>query len=220
MTIKKGLENKIRGWFPKEPYLATSQIKMEFKVKQAPLVIPPECNVSATKAAGGFGVFWIIVYGFMFSNILNLGRYPISVFQMMAWIIAGLTVGVISCIVFTKNQLGRLSKNYQIYVNGKDMVLLIVPIVLFFIFGAFVSWSIKPSVGGAGFQGLLIAAYSWGVSSVITRTILFAAFEKKESMRIMQSWFGSGFALIPKPPRNNANGLDKVAQQGSPGKIG
>jgi len=52
----------------------------------------------------------------------------------VAWIIVGLAIGIISDMMYTKNQLSRLSKDCQFTMNGKDWVLLIVPMVLFFVF--------------------------------------------------------------------------------------
>ena len=191
----------VRGWFPKEPYLISTRVKVDSETKQQSLVIPPGYDVSATKFAGASAIFWIIFYGFMTFTSLDLERYPISAFQVVAWIIAGLTVGTITGAMFTKNQLARLSKDYQFFLNGKDMVLLLVPTILFFIFGVFVSWFFPSGLHVPHFQGLLISLYAWGISIEITRIVLFYAFEKRENMRLMQSWLGMGIFLIPKAPK-------------------
>lgn len=213
MNVKKSLENRIRGWLPKEPYLISTRVKVDCETKQQPPIIPSGYNLSATKVAGAFAIFWIILYGFTSFTFLNLERYSISAFQIVAWIIAGLTVGAISGAIFTQNQLSRLSKDYQISTNGKDMVLLIVPTVLFFIFGFFVSWSIYGAMRLPIFQGFLISVYAWGISIEIIRYVLFFAFEKRENMRIMQSWFGFLFVLIPKAPNSNVNRSEKATKQ-------
>jgi hypothetical protein len=194
MTVKKSLENRIRGWFPHEPTMISTRLEMTRESKQPPLIIPPEYNVNATKFAGAFSIFSIIFWGFMIFSI-DFTMHPISAFQIVAWIIAGLAVGVISEAVFTKNQLSRLSKDYQFTTNGKDWVLLIVPMILFFIFGGYVSWLINSSI-----QWFVISVYAWGVSYLLTRFILLAAFEKKTNMRLMQSWWGSTIILVPKAP--------------------
>ena len=109
-------------------------------------------------------------------------------FKLWLWIIVGLAVGIIPQAIVTKNQLNRLSKDYQFTTNGKDMVLLIVPVVLFFIFGIFFGWFSYYSVWVlCGFLFILL-----GVSYQLTRGVLFAAFERKENMRLMQSWLGTG----------------------------
>ena len=213
MNVKKNLQNRIRGWFPQEPYTVSTRLNADYENKQPLLIIPSEYTVSATKFAGIFAILWIILYGFISFTLLNLERYLIPAFQIVAWIIAGLTVGVISTTMSTKNQLSRLSKDYQFFPKGKDMGLLIVPTVLFFIFGVFVSWSIYGAMHVPLFQGFLISGYALGISIVITRVILFVAFEKKENMRIMQSWFGFGSFLIPKAPDGSVNCSETGAKQ-------
>lgn len=212
MTTKKTLENRIRGWFPQEQTMINTRLKVNHEYKQPPLVIPSEYKVSATKLLGGLTIFFIIFYGYMFffafnNFAANFDRHPVSAFQIVVWIIVGLAVGVISDAIVTKNQLSRLSKDYQFYTNGKDWVLLIVPMILFFIFGGYVSLFLYSSL-----QVLLISVYCWGVSYQLTRVLLFAAFERKENMRIMQAWWGTNIFLVPKAPNNNANRLETVVK--------
>ena len=216
MNAKRSLQNRIRGWLPQEPHMISTRFKVEHENKQPLLMIPPEYKISATKVAGAFAVFWIILYGFMFFTSLNLERYPISGFQVAAWVIAGLGVGTISCAILTKNQLSRLSKDYQTSINLKDMVLLAVPIVLLCIFGILISRSIGSSTHIPYFQGLTFSIYAWGVSCVITRVALFASFEKRENMRIMQGWLEGGLVLIPKPPNSDVNRSEAAAKQELP----
>ncbi len=212
MTVKKTLQNRIRGWFPQEPYRISTRIKVDYENIHQPPIIMPNYKVSATKAAGLLAIFWIIIYGildgFVFSSSYNLEKYPISVFQFLPWIVASIAVGVITSTIVTKNQLRRLSRDCHFYANGKDMVLLIIPIVIFLIFGFLVSLTISTaSLNGVAFPGFLFlfSVYAWGVSLVAMRPVLFFAFERKENMRLMQSWWGMGIFLIPKPPESNVN---------------
>ena len=124
----------------------------------------------------------------------------------MAWIIAGSTIGVISSALYTKRQFIRLLEDYQYSINGKDLALRMVPIILFVIFGFSVNLP-------AALQGLLFSVYAWGVSDGVVSVALFAIFEKREKMRIMQSWFGGGLVLIPKPPTSNVNRSETAANQ-------
>ena len=191
MNVKKSLENRIRGWFPKEPYIISTRLNVDYETKKPPQVIPPEYKVSATKVVGAIAIFWTILYGYISFTILDFERYPVSSFQIVPWIIAGTVVGVIIGTIFTKNQLRRLSRDYQFSINGKDMVLLIVPLVLFFVFGISVSLSYSfTNMSIPVMQGFLISFLSLGISLQIIRYVLFVAFEKKENMRIVQSWFG------------------------------
>jgi hypothetical protein len=197
MTVKKSLENRIRCWFPQEATMISTRLIVNHENKQPPLIIPPEYNVSATKLAGGFAVLWIILFGFIIFDTSNLSLrwYNISLFQIVAWIIAGLVVGVISGTIFARNQLGRLSKDFKFSANKKDAVVLIVPMGVFFIFGGFVSWFLQSSL-----ELWAILVYSWALSYQIPRVLLFAVFEKNTNMRLMQSWWGSTIILVPKAP--------------------
>ncbi len=203
MNVKKSLENRLHGWFPQEPILISMRkVKVNCEIKQPPPIIPSGYTLSTTKMLGGLTIFWIVVYGFLFFNTLNFAVFPVSTFQAVAWIIAGLAVGTITGTILAKNQLRRLSKNYQFSTTGKDIVSIIVPIVLFFIFSSILSWST-----------ILFSIYSWGVSIQITRWVVFFNFEKKENMRLMQSWWGMEIFLIPRAPQSNANQTETNAKK-------
>lgn len=200
MNVKNTLKNRIRGWFPHEPTMISTRLMVNHEYKQPPLIIPFEYNVSATKVAGGFAVFFTLFLGLMFLTSFNFGFHSIPLFQIIAWLLAGLTIGMIANTLITKYQLGRLSRDYQFTPNRKDLIIFIVPLVLFSIFGGFVNWFLYSSL-----QLWLLSLLSLGVSSQLTRTILFAAYEKRENMRLMQSWTGNGIFLVPKGPTSNTN---------------
>jgi MFS family permease len=206
LATAKNLKNWIHGWFPQEPCLISSTLKLTQEKKQPPPFIPSEYKVSATKYVSALAIFWITFYGLLFTySISSTAPFMLNIisgFQVAAWIIAGAAVGTISCALFTRNLLKRLARNYQTSVNEKDMTLFIITIVLFSVFGYLVSWFSNPSVYLIpNLRGLLISVFALGVSIVVTQAVLFAAFERKENMRIMQRWFGPGFVLIPKPPK-------------------
>ncbi len=173
MNVKKSLENRIRGWFPQESVhdMVNTRFQVTHEKKQPPLIIPPQYNMSATKIAGGFAIFWILFFGLELVMSFNLEFHAIPPFQIMAWIFAGLTIGIISNTMLTKNQLSRLSNDYQFTPNRKDQLILIIPIVSFFIIGGFVNWFLYSSL-----QVWLISILSWGVSSQLTRTIIVCSF--------------------------------------------
>jgi hypothetical protein len=141
------------------------------------------------------------MFFFAFNNFSSISnRHPVSAFQIVAWIIVGLAVGVISDAILAKNQFSRILRNYQFSNVGKDWGLYFVLVVLFVGFGGFVCWFLYSSLQ---LWGILV--YSFGVSSQLTRVLLFAAFERKENMRLMQSWWGTDIFLVPKPPNSNTN---------------
>ena len=198
MTVKKNLENRIRGWFPQEPTMISARLKVNHEYKQPPLIIPPQYNASATKIAGGFAVFRILFLGLELVMSFNLEFHAIPPFQIMAWLFAGLTIGIISNTMLTKNQLTRLSNDYQFTPNKKDQLILLLPLVSFSILGGFVNWFLYSSL-----QAWLISILSYTVSFFLIKTLLFAAFERKQNMRLMQSWLEITVFLVPKAPNNN-----------------
>lgn len=196
MKIKRSLENRLRGWFPKEPQLISRSCRIGIAAKQPPLIIRPEYTLSATKYVGALAIFGIIFYGFLFSS-LNFEWNPFSVFQFTAWIILGVTIGTMSSMVYTRKELGRLSRNFQTNTNWKDAILLyFAPIFVFALFGFFVSRVLFSLT----LTGFILSLYAYVVSSLLTRYGLMHFYEKTENMRIMQGWFEGGFAVIPKPP--------------------
>jgi hypothetical protein len=211
------LSSRIRGWFPREPYLISTRSKIKQENRPPPPIIPAY-KLSAIKFAGGYAIFWIIFYGLMFFAF-NPGRYPISGLQVAVWVIAGSAIGIFSGAAYTKNQLRRLMRDYQIFVDGKDIALLGVPIILFTFFVFLVSLSIPSSIGVYVSQGLMISVYSWGDSFVITRTIQLATFERRENMRIMQSWWNTDLVLIPKAPDSFLNNLKVSDRRDSIGSL-
>ncbi len=134
MTVKRTLQSRIRGWFPQEPHMMSTRFKAEYENKRQPPIIPPEYNVSATKTNAAIGIFLIIFFGYMTYASYSIARNPTLTLQVFAWIIASLAVGAISSIMFAQNQFNRLSKDYQVRTNRKDIALLVIPTFLLFVF--------------------------------------------------------------------------------------
>jgi hypothetical protein len=196
MTIKRSLENRIRGWLPHEPTMISTRLKVNHEYMQPPPIIPPENKVSVKKQEGVFAIFFIIFYGLFFFTSVDQERNPISPFQIMVWIIFGLTFGVISSLIMTKYQLSRVSKAYQFTANMKNWALITIfsYLVSSFLYALSQLW--------------WSSAYAWGISFSITRIILLVSFERKENMRLMTSWWGPTIFLVPKPPTINTNRLE------------
>ena len=169
------------------------------------MIIPPEYNISATKVTGEIAFFWIIFYSLLTFFFLNLKIYnPYSGFQVVAWIFVGSAIGAISGMMYTKNQLRRLSKDHLIYPNGKDIILFIVPILILVLPSFFISWFVYGAlIRGLALLGLLISVFAFGISEQVVKYLLFHVYEKKENMRLMQSLFESGIVVIPKAPNRS-----------------
>jgi hypothetical protein len=199
MTIKQSLENRIRGWFPKEPYLGSRIVKVNNEPKQPPLVIPQWSNTSATTRAASFAIAWLFMSGLFVLMKSSEFDPPIPVFDAFS-VLGGLAVGAIYGFFSTRKEVKSLSRNYQYRPNGKYIALTIILIFVFFILFSLLIFAkqyseIMPLVS----NGLLLCAYPFGVSMLTIRYVWFSIFEKRENMRLMQSDFGTIFA-IPKPP--------------------
>ena len=206
MDIKKTLESRIRGWFPKDPSLLSTQVKadcgLDKEIRLPPLMISQDYTISATNTARNIAILWIFMYGF--SSLLWFNIEPVNITLLVVWIIVGVAVGIFSGKKYTQNQLRRLSKEVQIYPNKKDMIFAVVPLLLVLPFGFLVSWFLFDAlVRQSSLLGVVVSVYVFSVSQQVTRFAIFRGFERKQDMRIMTSWFGGGIAVIPKPPNNN-----------------
>ncbi len=208
MKVKKTLENRIRGWFPQEPYLLNTQVKVEcevkIKTKQPPFMIRQDYTGSATKIALTVAILWILIY--CFTSLIVFSLQPNNITLLVAWAIVGVVVGVFSGKKYTQNQLQRLLKEVEIYLNKKDMILAIVPMLIMLSFSYLVNWFLFDALTRHSILlGALVSVYAFSISQQVTRFTLFRGFEKKTGMQLMQSWFESGIAVIPKAPNNNQN---------------
>jgi hypothetical protein len=204
MIGRKSLEKRIRGWFPKEPILISSHVKVKagFETTQPPWVIPRGYDVGATKVAGAYAIFWTVITLLnMIISSLSFEEHGVMPVFGVLWIIVGLAIGVISSTIVTRSQLSRLSREYKFSANKKEAILLIVPVAVFFAFGfPYFVW--LSSI--LWFWASLLA---WGIPVGVIRYVLFYSYEKRENMRLVQSWWGTGIFVIPKPPNNSTRSL-------------
>ena len=138
----------------------------------------------------------------------------ISVLEAAVWVIVGVVSGVGVCWMLTGLQLGPLLREYHYGITGKDLLLNLLTVTCLIAFGILACWAIY------GFRAMLMPLlflfYSLGVSFVVSRIFFFASFERKQDMRIVQSWLEPELFLIPKPPNSffisNADRQDAFPQ--------
>jgi hypothetical protein len=206
MNVRRSLENRLRGWFPQEPYLFSRGCNVVAGVKNPPLKIRQEYTNSATKNAGVLAIGSTIFVG-LFLLSLNLEWQPFSIYYLVAWIIAGAIIGMVLCTLYTSRELCRLSRDYQIDAKWKENLLIVMlPFIVFLIGTSLAMQQIALTSGAAMFS-----LYAWMVSFEFTRYGSLRLFEKKENMRIMTSWFGPGYAAIPQPPKQKMS-LKQVSE--------
>jgi hypothetical protein len=205
MTAKKTLENRIRGWFPQEPYRINTKVNSElgFERNKSPLTIPLGYNLSATKVAGAQAVFLTLILAFCISSeILSIVRgYTAFNFFNVLWLICGSIIGTILGLIITRNQLNLLSREYKlIQINKKEIILFIIPAVIYFTVTGFFFLALQNLLWWGNY-----AIFCWGAPLFLIRYFLFVAYERRENLCLVQSWWNSGIYVIPKPPCNNSN---------------
>ncbi len=196
MNIKEIFEKRIRGWFPTEPYSVSTGVKKDSKSKTQPIAIPYGYDLSATLVAGLTTVFYAVLGSLLIISFFSLER-SISLTFIVAWIIAGLTIGAISGAIETKNQLKRLSKGHQLKTSKEDLIILIMPLFLLFIFGQYLSINYI-GLRTSALLGDLSAVFAFAVIAQAIRYGSFWAYEKRGNMCLMQSSFRGRVIAIPK----------------------
>lgn len=210
--MKRDLENRIRGWFPKEPYsIVVRHVKVDTEPKQPPLVIPPWSNQSATASAAMTAIMWIIISSMAILTISIDFDYASPLIQV-AFLLAGLAVGAAYGVLSTKKIVAILSRKHQYNYTGKTLVLAIVLVVAIFGFFAVLPSIIGYSpISGALIRGFWLSFYSFAGSMLMARYVGFFAFEKRQNMRLLQS--SMSIFVIPKAPDSGVS-CSEVAYEG------
>ncbi len=211
MNKEKSLKNRIRGWFPKEPYMIGRTVKVDIENKQQPPLVQPEFKVSATVTAGAIAVFWILIIVFQL-DFEFLWKDGTLIYQF-GWLIVGFTAGAVFGGLATRTQLNRISKNYNICGHSKkEMLLVLVPMLVLFVPSAIYLFT-GFSTDGQRLALLQSASsiFSYAISFYIIRFLDFYVFERREGLRLMQGWLGLGIIVIPKPP-NSRNVSGKMSK--------
>jgi hypothetical protein len=207
MKNRNNLQERIRGWFPQEPILKKTfqvqsvRVKADSEPKQSPLVISPWSNTNAKKVVGGSIVLWIIYSSIFFSMTFTLDSFSSPALQVSC-VLVGLAVGAISGFFVTRKEVRNLSRNHQILPNTRNAILLIifavVILVIIFAILLFTEWS--SAFLGIVANGFILSVYPAILSMFTVRYFAYSAFEKRENMRLVQSWTGGGIFVIPKAP--------------------
>lgn len=200
MESRETLKNRIRGWFPQDSVVVTSKVKVKAERQQPPPTIPANYTMSATKASWVTSVLCIGFFGYMAFNFLKIAEYfPISMLQASAFVLVGLAAGAVSCIVWTKNKLKQLKIYCTSPMNGKDLALPMALIGVLLVSSSFGSFMLQISI----YSAFLVSTLAFGVTYAVITPIMYAAFERKQNMRIMRGGFYADLALIPKAPYSN-----------------
>ncbi|MCW4025503.1 MAG: hypothetical protein NWF01_10800 [Candidatus Bathyarchaeota archaeon] len=196
MTAKRSLENRLRGWMPKESFSICTPANISAEPSQQPVVIPSGVTLNAITVAGVSAVVYIALATVF---IGKFGPTQIHIMPEIAWIIVGVAVGILSNYMFTQSQLCRLSRSYRIEgPNKKELLLLIAPLLTIWASSFLFNSSFFNATQALNLS--LLSAYMALVPHMPIRFWMFHSYEKKENMRLMQDWIQIGTIAIPKPP--------------------
>ena len=200
MIVKKSLKSRIRGWFPQEPKLPKAPAKTDFqtnsppilKAKPTPTQMAPG-TVRTIRSLGFQAIFWTI-FSFLFINQIRVG-YHISSTLQIAWITAGLILGLLFSAVFTHRQIGYFEKNSQFPTQKAGPVFAAIVGVIIIMVVVYLSMLIfLPSVG----VGFLSSVFATAPTFFATRYLMFLRYEEKKEIFIVQYWWQAGLFALPK----------------------
>ena len=182
MNVKKNLENRIKGWFPKEPN--------PWPIQQ--YTQPPPINQEATKSQSRSGrrisllmalyaAVWAF-FSFTFMLSLNNLYHSNSSFRII-WLIVGVSVGIIFSGSITFRQLLALEKKGENPTTVKTNMIAIGVLILLVVTISEVATSNLPSVIKSAMGYMLVASTP---SAIVTRTVLMVSWEIQKRTRIYQ----------------------------------
>lgn len=169
MNVKRSLENRLRGWMPKESFSICTPAKISAEPSQQPVVIPSGFTLSATTWAGISAFIYTFLALFFTMSILTIQS---NIINQIVWIIVGLAVGILSSYMFIQSQLCRLSRRYRIEgPNKKELLLLIAPILMIPVFSFFFNSSFFNTIQALNLS--LLSAYMIMVPHMPIRFLMF-----------------------------------------------
>jgi hypothetical protein len=102
MTVKKSLENRIRGWLPKEANVSKAPTKMDFQINQQ--ILPLRQRIDRRG--------WVLIFAAVFFMLVPVGysilTFPKSPFSGLVFI-SGI-IGASLVLVFINYQYNRLNR--------------------------------------------------------------------------------------------------------------
>jgi hypothetical protein len=197
--VKKSLESRIRGWFPREPTLPWAATKRRYTVEPTncnPTVHIPQSTYGVLKFKGAFVIAWsLLSLWAIFSDFAN----RLSFFFLITSIFVGFAVGSALGVLFATRLLRQLTIKHQVCTSIKEVLALVLSIAVLPIVGA---------IGLAIFLGnftfsLVITIWnpillSFGLALFIVDFILFLRYERKNDMIVLTGYGTAGYFEIPR----------------------
>ena len=195
MNVKKSLENRLRGWLPKEPILREPTQRFQ-GIANDQILIRHQGGTRSTPVLG----FGTLVTTFLGITILLSGAIShISTDSQIVWLSLGLISGVVLSVILAKKVLNSLSTRGE----TSPSVLSTLPKALLFVAALIILLGavlgLAPSVLPATIQSF---PFDFLLGSLIgfgpARFVLFFEWERKNSKLIFTSPHASNYYAITK----------------------
>jgi len=184
MNVKKSLENRIRGWFPKEPNL--SEPFQQYGQPTAKTVKSQFRSGSRTSLFTAlFAAFWTF---FSFTFMFQLNTYfPSALSFRIIFLIVGISFGIFFSTLLTCRQLNTLEKKGEVPTTLKTIFITVGAAVIAVAVIVEIGFSNLPSVVESA---LGYSIFACAPAVLLTRTILMVYWEKQKRTRIFQDKYG------------------------------
>jgi hypothetical protein len=193
------LENRIRGWLPKESKVPVVPAKTDSRINKRPLTTKQMGKgKSTTRDLLPHAILWAVLSLFFMIRVNVYFKLPLA--SQVMWLITGLMGGSIISASLAKRDLNRLARDKEI--RSFTMVVAVLFVVGFmFIFSGILVVVLFTGLPGWIQGGCLSATFAGGSVFTVVRYVLFLRWEKKNKMRILQN--RSGFFVVPQSGTNS-----------------
>lgn len=176
--VEKSLQQRIRGWFPQEPQFTNAAPSGKVSQAHPPIEQYLRTSSSLTKNTSYFAVCFVIsgCLGFFIAQFF--GNYVYGIGDLF-WILAGITVGLLTGLWSAQGQLKQLAQTNQVPIHGKHFKYEIVAMTLFGLV-VFIGFQIHAMQTVFSPFSLMVAA------SYSSKYLIFMGYEKIRKVIIRQ----------------------------------
>jgi uncharacterized membrane protein SirB2 len=206
------LENRIRGWLPKESKVPVVPAKTDSRINKRPLTTKQmEKGKSTTRDLLPHAILLAVLSLFFMIRANVSFKLPLT--SQVMCLITGLMVGSIISASLAKRDLNRLARDKEIRSLTMVVSVLFVVGTILILSGILfvVLFTGLPGWIQGGFLSTTFAAVS---VFIIVRYTLFLRWEKKNKMRILQN--RSRFFVVPQSGTNNTVDTDVSSEKSVP----
>ena len=182
MNVKKSLENRIRGWLPKEAKPHAASTNLDFRIN-SPFNNPKYLGKGNIRTIQAIILQSSIMITFLVTAMVLFAMVGIYFLALALWF--GFVFGLVSGVLITPRIIKRTEHNQDSW--GWKEFLILIPAAIFFLL-------IMYSSVFAGFYAGGLAITFW-----LTQLIILVKYERKNKVFIIQSgWIGTIYSIVPQ----------------------